>query len=169
VGVVAAMVILATSFPAAALLGQHRQLSAADARLAAIQRENRLLAEQQRQLSSTTEIERLARADYQLVSPGQTLYEILPPASSSATTTKGSAPTTTDTPGDPADQPLVSPSSAPDLTPDPGLPPTTPSATASTTATRTGVATGSRSAPGGEKPGVPGYLQRVLGSLEFWK
>ena len=80
-------------------LSQHRQLSAAAAQLHQIQSANRALSEQDQQLNSTTEIDRLARQDYQLVSPNQTLYNVLPPSGRTASTTPG-GPTS----GDPGDQ-----------------------------------------------------------------
>ncbi len=50
------------------------------------------------------------------MSPGQTLYDVLPPGGRSATTTPGSP-----TSGDPGNQPLVAPANAPNLSPDPNL------------------------------------------------
>jgi hypothetical protein len=160
---VAAVVILATSFPLSVLLGQHRQLSAEAAQLSQLQHQNALLNEQQTQLNSNTEIKRLAQQDYQLVEPGQSLFVILPPSGQSSTTP--GAPTT----GDPADQPLVSPSQAPNMTPDPGIPQTTtsgggtsPSSSGTSSSTGTAKATNGSHAPSG-------FWSRIAGSLEFWK
>ena len=152
--IVAAALILVTSFPLTSLLDQHRQLSAAAAQLSSLQHQNSLLAEQQQQLNTNTEVKRLARQNYQLVEPGQALYDILPP-SGQATSTAPGAPTA----GDPADQPLVAPSQAPNMSPDPGLPttPVTPTATTS----------GSKSVAG--HPSSGGFWSRVTSTLEFWK
>ena len=152
---VAAAVILVTSFPLTALLGQHRQLSAAAAQLSTLQHENSLLAEQQQQLNTSAEVKRLARQNYQLVEPGQALYDILPPAGRAAAVAPG-APTA----GDPADQPLVAPSQAPNMSPDPGLPATTvPARTTAGGSTSTATPTTSSG----------GFWSRVGSTLEFWK
>ena len=155
IAALAAFVILATSFPLTVLYGQHRQLSAAAAQLSRLTHANALLAEQQQQLNSNAEVERLAQQNYQLVQPGRSLFVILPPAGT-AVTAPGS-PTT----GDPADQPLVSPAQAPNMAPDPGLPqtPTVASGTSSPAATTPPTAT----RPAG------GFWSRIAGSLEFWK
>ncbi len=89
VAALCAVVILATSFPLAGLFSQHRQLSAAAAQLDQLQRANRSLARQQHLLSSKAAVQRLARERYQLVSPGQTLYDVLPPGGRSRTTIAG--------------------------------------------------------------------------------
>lgn len=163
-----AVVVLVLGFPLGALLSQHQQLSSAAAQLGQLQSENRMLSEQQQQLNSKAEIERLARQNYQLVSPGQTLYDLLPPSGKSTTTAPG-GPTT----GDPATQPLVSPSNAPDMAPDPGLP-------------RQTSTSGARSSPTSLSSGGPGkggtsssgqsitqsptsFWSRVTTTLEFWK
>ncbi len=160
---VIALVILGTSFPLSALFSQHSQLSSTSAQLQKVQSENGLLAEQQHQLNSTTDVDRLARQDYQMVMPGQTLYDVLPP-SGLAAATAGQA-----TPGDPGSQPLVSPTNAPDMTPDPNL----PSASASSGGSaQTGVASQSRGSgsSGSEPPSAPSsFWSRVTNTLEFWK
>jgi cell division protein FtsB len=154
---VAAMVILATSFPLAVLMGQHRQLSAEAAQLSQLQHQSALLNEQHQQLSSNAEVKRLAQQNYQLVEPGQSLFVILPPSGQSSST--AGAPTA----GDPADQPLVSPSQAPNMTPDPGLPQTTGSSGGTSPSGSATAAT-----PGGSHPST-GFWARMAGSLEFWK
>jgi cell division protein FtsB len=164
-----ALVILGTSFPFSGLLSQHRQLSSTAAQLRSVQDENRLLAEQQQQLDTQTDIDRLARQYYQMVLPGQTLFDVLPPSGLASARSGGS------TPGDPGSQPLVDPSKAPDMTPDPGLAPSTPT---SGSASPTGAATGGSSTPRAEtsrSSGAPSgsapssFWSRVANSLEFWK
>jgi hypothetical protein len=155
--------VLWTSFPASALIAQHNQLSSASAQLLHLQSENRLLAEQDQQLKSNAEIDRLARQDYQMVLPGQTLFDVLPP--SGATSTPG-APTS----GDPGSQPLVAPADAPDMRPDPGLPQL--SSGTSTAAGTTGSAlSGGRSGSGptGTAAKPSSFWSRVTDTLEFWK
>ncbi len=173
VGAFVALVVLGTSFPASALLSEHRQLSASGAQLSQLQHENRLLTEQERQLSSTAEIKRLARQDYQLVSPGQSLYEILPAAGHANTTTPGGMAT-----GDPGQQPVVAPSDAPDMAPDPGLPQTpsssgpaassSPAAEAAASAVSGRVGTSSSGGSTGTPP-PSSFWSRVTDTLEFWK
>ncbi len=110
--------MLVFSFPFSTLISQHRELSAAATQLAQVRQVNRQLTEQEKQLSSKAEIERRARQDYQLVEPGQTLYNLLPGPGTVASPADGTGTTA----GDPGNQPLVSPSRAPDTAPDPGLP-----------------------------------------------
>jgi cell division protein FtsB len=151
---VAAVVILATSFPLTVLYGQHRQLSAEAAQVGQLRHQNALLAEQRQQLNSNAEVKRLARQNYQLVAPGRSLYDILPAAGQA---TAPGAPSA----GDPAGQPLVSPSQAPNMSPDPGL----PAAPASSGSTGTSPASAAQS------PAAPrgGFWARVRSSLEFWR
>ena len=164
IAAVIALVIVGTSFPAAALLRQHQQLSSSSAQLQKLQHQNQLLAEQQQQLTSNAEIQRFARQYYQLVLPGATLFNVLPPAGHPATAV-GSAPT-----GDPGNQPLVSPADAPNMSPDPGLP---QGGTLGNGGVSTGGSTGSVPATsptgtsGSASPG--GFWHRVTSTLEFWR
>jgi len=151
-----ALMVLATSFPFTDLFHQHQQLSAEAAQLSELRHQNQLLSEQQNQLNSSAEIERLARQNYQLVAPGQTLYDILPPSGRASAALAGEPSV-----GDPADQPLVAPADAPNMTPDPGLP-QAPSAGRSTTGTSTAAAS---STP----PTTSSFWGRVASTLEFWK
>jgi cell division protein FtsB len=156
-----ATAVLVTSFPLSALLAQHRALSAANAQLASVRHEDRLLAEQQRDLNSKTAIDRLARQDYQMVSPGQTLYDVLPPSGQSTPSAAGTSAT-----GDPGTQPLVSPDDAADLSPEPGLTPTTvPASTGAHAPSGASPVTG---ATGGSAPAAS-FWSRVSSTLEFWK
>jgi cell division protein FtsB len=152
-----AAAVLATSFPISAIFSQHRQLSAASAQLHELQVENRLLAEQQHQLNSKVAINEMAREDFQMVSPGQTLFDVLPPKSLTGRSVRG---TTT---GDPANQPLVSPAQAPDLSPQPGLPQPIPSSAAASPSKPTP----SAAAPAPVKAPST-FWGRVANTLEFW-
>jgi cell division protein FtsB len=165
-----ALAVLATNFPLPTLLSQHHQLSAEAAQLHQVQSSNRALSEQNQQLNSTAEIDRLARQDYQLVLPNQTLYNVLPPSGKTTSTTPGRS-----TSGDPGAQPLVSPADAPDMSPDPGLP-RTPSVSGSAgvkggTDGADGSATdGSSSArESGTASSPSSFWSRVANTLEFWK
>lgn len=151
-----ALVVIATSFPFTDLLHQHQQLSAEVAQLSELRHQNALLSEQQSQLNSSTEIERLARQNYQLVAPGQTLYDILPPSGRTSAALVGEPSV-----GDPADQPLVAPADAPNMTPDPGLPQTQPAGRPTT-----GTSTAAASTP---PRTTSSFWGRVVSTLEFWK
>jgi cell division protein FtsB len=150
-----AVVILVVGFPASTLWAQHRQLSSASAQLTELQHQNKVLTEQEHQLSSNAEIARLAREDYQLVPRGQTLFDILPPAAAARPSTTSGMTT-----GDPGNQPLVSPSDAPSMSLDPGLP-----AGVSKTAPHTGAGP----APSSGASAPSSFWSRVSKTLEFWK
>lgn len=166
---VVAAVVLGTSFPLSTLLSQHHQLSAAAAQLRQVQSENRSLTEQQNQLNSQTAIDRLARQDYQLVSPGQTLYDVLPPSGQAGPTAAGSLAS-----GDPGSRPPVAPADAPDMSPDPDLS-SLPSTSGSTDPAGSTAGGSSRSGPAPASSGSgaatahPGFWSRVTRTLEFWK
>ncbi len=170
-GALVALAVLGTSFPWSALLSQHSQLSATAAQLHTLTSENRLLTEQEQQLNSKAEIDRLARQDYQMVLPGQSLYDVLPPSGLSSSTPN--SPLT----GDPGNQPLVAPANAPDMTPDPGLP-QVPTATAGSGTGRSrrhrliGQARAAPVRPPDGPVGAPSpssFWSRVTNTLEFWK
>ncbi|HWD51476.1 MAG TPA: septum formation initiator family protein, partial [Acidimicrobiales bacterium] len=168
IAAVIALVIVGTSFPAAALLHQHQQLASSSAQLQKLQHQNQLLAEQQQQLNSKAEIQRFARQYYQLVLPGATLFNVLPPAGHTATAV-GTAPT-----GDPGSQPLVSPANAPNMSPDPGLPqggtPGTGGSSSSGGSGSSPVAPSAGSATGTSGSASPGgFWHRVSTTLEFWR
>jgi hypothetical protein len=165
-----AAVVLATSFPLGGLLSQHHQLAAAADQLHRLRSANSLLAEQKRQLDSNAAIQRLARADYQLVSPGQTLYDVLPPSRGS-TTVSGGAPTV----GDPGTQPPVAPANAPDMSPDPSLSQQSSTGGSGSSATAAGSTGAAQSGSGSSPPDRSGrvaspssFWSRVTNSLEFW-
>jgi cell division protein FtsB len=157
-----AALVLGTSFPASGLLADRHQLAATTSTLHRLQSENKALAAEQQQLNSKAEIHNLARQDYQLVDPGQTAYNVLPPGS----TGKGSSTGT----GDPGNQPLVAPANAAGMSPDPALP-----TTSTTSPTGSGVlhlssGTGSATTHGTGSTGTSGgFWSRTLRSLEFWR
>ena len=116
--------------------------------------EDAALTQESKNLSNAAEIARIAREQYQLVSPGQQAYEVLPPTGSSATRTPYS--------GDPALSAPVDPSAASVLPPGSETATTQPPHTASVALSHV-AATGLHPAP------PRGILGRMLGALEFWR
>jgi cell division protein FtsB len=153
----AAVVILMVGFPASTLWAQHRQLSAASAQLTELEHQNQVLTEQEHRLSSNVEIARLARADYQLIPRGQTLFDILPAAAAAGASARSGA-----TIGDPGGQSLVTPSDAPSMSLDPGLPSGVPASPP-----HTGSTAGPTTSPRASAPSS--FWARVGNTLEFWK
>ena len=99
---VTAVVMLAMWFPLATLWSQQRQLSATTAQIAAITQQEQVLRARATAVSSPVTAARLARQDYQLVEPGQSLIQVLPGSGKGLNPAHG---------GDPGLQPLVAPSS----------------------------------------------------------
>jgi hypothetical protein len=99
---VTALAILVMWFPLATLWSQQRQLDATSAQIAAISQQEQALRARASAVSSPVTAVRLARQDYQLVEPGQSLIQVLPGAGSGANPGYG---------GDPGLQPLVAPPS----------------------------------------------------------
>jgi cell division protein FtsB len=79
-GVVVSAAVLGAWFPASALYRQHASLHASSAQLQLLHKEDAALAQEKKNLSGSAEIDRIAREQYQLVGPGQTAYQVLPPA-----------------------------------------------------------------------------------------
>jgi hypothetical protein len=100
---VTAAVMLAVWFPLTTLWHQQSEIDATSAQIASITRQSQDLKDQARSVSSKTAEEMLARSQYQLVSPGQSLIQVLPG--------DGSGYVSSNT-GDPGLQPLVAPLSA---------------------------------------------------------
>jgi hypothetical protein len=150
--VVASVVILVAWFPLGSLVHQGAALAGANGELTALHKEDAALKQEKKSLSDPAEIGRIAREQYQLVSPGQQAYEVLPPASGSSA----------DTPyaGDPGLIGPVAPSAAAELPPGGATTTTTP-----TTAPRPSSATSKRASD----PPSSGMLARMLHTLEFWR
>jgi hypothetical protein len=113
--VVTAIVMLVAWFPLQALWHQQSALDSTAAQIAALQRQQHALLLQAQSIDSKAAATLLAREQYQLVAPGQSLIQVLPG--------NGSGVVSQST-GDPGLQPLVSPSSVSTLV--------TPSSKAST-------------------------------------
>lgn len=93
-------------FPASALWHQQSEINQTVAQIAAIQRQDQALQLQAKSVSSASAATLLAREQYQLVAPGQSLIQVLPG--------DGSGKVNQST-GDPGLQPLVSPTSVSSL------------------------------------------------------
>ena len=106
--VVTAIAMLVGWFPFNALWNQQSQLDSAAAQVSAIQAQQRAIAQRARWIDSKSAATLLAREQYQLVAPGQSLIQVLPG--------NGTGVVSSST-GDPGLQPLVSPSSVSTLAP----------------------------------------------------
>ncbi len=78
--IVVSAVVLFAWFPAGSLLSQRSNLASTEAQLGALHTQDAALAQEKKNLSDAGEIGRIAREQYQLVSPGQQAYEVLPPS-----------------------------------------------------------------------------------------
>ena len=148
----AAAVILFAWFPASSLLHQRATLAATATQLNTLHREDAALAQEKKNLSDAGEIGRIAREQYQLVSPGQQAYEVLPPS--------GAAATGTPYAGDPGSRGPVTPSATPELP---------PGGTTVTTAPPGDAAGSSRPSSGSAASDSGGLLSRMVRTLEFWR
>jgi hypothetical protein len=100
---VTAAVMLAVWFPLTTLWHQQSEIDTTSAQIASIARQSQNLNDQARSVSTKAAEEMLARAQYQLVAPGQSLIQVLPG--------NGSGYVSQST-GDPGLQPVVAPLSA---------------------------------------------------------
>jgi hypothetical protein len=142
-----AAVVLLTSFPLGELLSQGSALSSTAHGLDTVQQENRVLAGQAAALSNPSAVDNLARRVYGLVPRGQRAFDVLPPSTASAASSKsGEVPLDEGpvAPGSSRSQTLVgvvAPASAPSTRP-------------------------------AKRPAGPveprSYWARVMKSLEFW-
>jgi hypothetical protein len=143
-----AAAILGAWFPASALVHQRATLAADAAQLSQLHQEDTALTTEAKNLSSSAEIARIARQQYQLVAPGQQAYEVLPPS--------GSPSTGTPYAGDPGSAQPVAPSAA-SVLPAGGVTATTqPTAKAASHAHPSGATS-------------EGTFERMLHALEFWR
>ena len=111
--VVTAVVMLVGWFPLSEIWHQQSELNATSTQINAIKAQQRALTLQAKSIDSKAAAILLAREQYQLVSPGQSLIQVLP----------GVGPASADQSiGDPGLQPLVSPSSVSSLAPSTGAP-----------------------------------------------
>jgi cell division protein FtsB len=74
-------------FPTRSYLAQRRQVSSAQHDVNVLRAQNDELAAQAALLQTPAEIERMAREQFHLVFPGETVYDIVPGATPSGTST----------------------------------------------------------------------------------
>lgn len=149
--VVVSAVVLFAWFPAGSLLSQRSNLADTEAQLSTLHKQDVALAQEKKNLSDSSEIGRIAREQYQLVSPGQQAYEVLPPTGAAA----GGTPYA----GDPGSDGPVAPSAAAEL----------PPGGVTTTTTPSTAATAPRHAASARTSSDSGLVARMLHSLEFWR
>jgi cell division protein FtsB len=151
---VASAIVLFAWFPAGSLLSQRANLHGTEAELHTLHAQDSALAQENKNLSDAGEIGRIARSQYQLVSPGQQAYEVLPPSGATSTGTPYA--------GDPGSDGPVTPSATSEL----------PPGGVSTTTTTTPGAPASASHPhaGGSTSTSTsgGFVSRMEHALEFW-
>jgi cell division protein FtsB len=150
--IVAAAVVLFAWFPAGSLLSQRANLRGTETELSALHKQDAALAQEKKNLSDAGEIGRIAREQYQLVSPGQQAYEVLPPSGATAAGTPYA--------GDPGSDGPVTPSATPELPPG-GVTTTTTPTTSTTRPDGTHAAVGPTSSGG--------LVSRMVHALEFWR
>jgi cell division protein FtsB len=163
VAFVLSALMLVAWFPAGALLQQRAALSKTDATISHLRQQDRQLEHEKALLSQPSEVQRIARQDYGLVSPGQRSYEILPRSSNGSINAYA---------GDPGLQPLAAPNSG-------ALPGGSVGSGSSSSAggshggshpaSGSGT-TGTSHASGSSTPATPspGVWGRIVGTLEFW-
>jgi hypothetical protein len=103
---VTAIAIMFAWFPLSTWMHQQAQINATATQIIAIKQQEQALKVEAKSISTKSAATLLARQQYQLVAPGQSLIQVLPgvqPGNVSASS------------GDPGLQPLVSPSSAPSI------------------------------------------------------
>jgi cell division protein FtsB len=145
-------IILAAWLPVGALLSQRQQLSTTTARLSQLAAEQRALTAEAQRLATPAAQDQLAREQYQLVEPGQRLIQVLTPTFTPTSRSAGGP-----YPGDPGLAPLADPDAIAGVT-------------AAGTAAGATTSPASHAAPTGARPvATPGFLSRVLGTLEFWR
>jgi hypothetical protein len=160
-GVVLSLAILGAWFPANALYHQHATLASTETQLKVLHQQDNALAQEKKNLSNATEIARIAREQYQLVSPGQRAFEVLPPSGSP----RKSSPYS----GDPALSGPVAPSSASVLPPDSATTTTTTTTAGTAGAPTTSTAAGHVQSKTSSAASSGGFFGRMLNSLEFWR
>jgi cell division protein FtsB len=153
-------VVLVAWFPASSLLSQRSQLAGTQSQLSSLHTQDAALAQEKKNLSDGAEIGRIAREQYQLVSPGQQPYEVLPPT--------GSVSSGIPYAGDPGSEGPVTPSASSELPP--GEATTTTSTTPEAPAAGgTAGHASARQASGARGQQGSGLASRIVRALEFWR
>lgn len=143
VGVVASMAVVGAWFPVSGLLHQRQQLAAASSQLHQLHVENQALSHRAKQLETPAAVGRIAQQQYNLVTPGEQAYQVLPPASANG------------------DGTLTTPTAAS------GAPGAAGSAAGGAPTGTTGRATAATTRTASSTSG--GFLERVVQTLEFWR
>jgi cell division protein FtsB len=151
---VLSLIILAAWFPAGALYRQRSSLASANKQIAQLHQEDAALSQERKNLSDSAEVGRIARQQYQLVSPGQQPFEILPPS--------GTATSNAPYASDPGSHAPVAPSAASELPPG-SVTSTTQPASGTAKAGSSRVSAGSGAAP------AENLFGRMERALEFWR
>jgi hypothetical protein len=112
---ITAAVMLVGWFPASALWHQQAQLNATASEIKSVERQEAILKNEAKTVDTKGAATQLARAQYQLVGPGQSLIQVLPGDAAGQVSANSV---------DPGFQPLVSPSSAATPGPTPSSPAT---------------------------------------------
>ncbi len=150
--------MLVAWFPAQAILTQRQALSASTAQLNSMKSQDAALIHEAKTLTSSADVTRLAREEYQLVQPGQRLVQVLPPSGAPTASTVGQAPS----PGDPG---LAKPGAPSAI----ALLPTGTTTTTTTPPTSSTVKTSGTTTSTPTKAGPKSLWQRVAATLTFWK
>ena len=72
-------------FPTRSYLAQQRQVRAARHAVEVLKAENKELSREARELQTPSEIERLARVQFNMILPGEQAYNVVPPAKPAST------------------------------------------------------------------------------------
>lgn len=154
-----AVVVLVTSLPVGAFLTQRHELAATSRQVAELRDENAALNRQAAYLTQPSTVRNLARSDFGFVEPGQKAYEVLP--------TSGSAPGAAALSGHVplGGAPVVPGSARSDALLGAGSAGPAPSRATGPPGS------GGRAAGNGSGSGEssPGFLGRMLHTLEFWR
>jgi cell division protein FtsB len=156
--IVASAIVIFAWFPAGSLLSQRSNLQGTEAEISALHTQDAALAQENKNLSDTGEIGRIAREQYELVTPGQQAYEVLPPSGATSTGTPYA--------GDPGSVGPVTPSATPELPP--GSVTTTTTTEPGSAPSVTHAATGDTH-PASTSTSSGGFVSRMLHTLEFWR
>jgi hypothetical protein len=130
-------------------------LAEATMQLGQLQRQDRALSSERALLSEPSEIERIARQQYQLVAPGAQAYEVLPPVGSGATS------------NDPGFQPVADPDGTAEVTG--GSAAGAGSAPTSVLSQRGASTAGTPSSRARAGAPAEGFFSRLVRTLEFWR
>jgi cell division protein FtsB len=159
--VVASAIVLFAWFPAGSLLSQRSNLHGTEAELNVLHAQDAALAQENKNLSDPGEIGRIAREQYQLVSPGQQAYEVLPPSGATAAGTPYA--------GDPGSVGPVTPSATPELPPGGVTTTSTTEPGSSAAAARAAAAAAAAAHPQAKSTSSGGFVSRMVHALEFWR